>query len=383
MSGSAPGVPSNTTSQVTTSNIPDYLKPYASAMLGGAMKQAFTTKGGRVTGTKPYVPFSAMGGQDYETAMSQAGKEVAGFTPMQQQAFQGIGGLQMPGQYDTATQAITGAGLGTLGTAQQAGGLANQALGYGANAASMAGLGYGAQGAYNQAATDPRMVQAFMNPYVQASLNPQLQVLAQQTGIQSAQQQGAATSSGAFGGSRAALQSALTQQAGNLAAQQAIGQGYNQAYDQAMKSMQYGAGLGIQGLQAGLQAEQTGLQGVQNALQAQQLGLQGYGQLGQLGATLSDVGGRQLEAQKGILSTQLQAGGTQQQQQQNLIDAAMKEYQTAQDYPYRQYEFLSSLLRGFPMSNQTSQMYQAAPNPWSQAAGLGVAGLGMYNAMKG
>ena len=61
----------------------------------------------------------------------------------------------------------------------------------------------------------------------------------------------------------------------------------------------------------------------------------------------------------------------------------MKEYQTAQDYPYRQYEFLSSLLRGFPMSNQTSQMYQAAPNPWSQAAGLGVAGLGMYNATKG
>ena len=56
--GSGGGAPANTTSQVTTSNIPDYMKPYAKAMLGGAMGQAFQTDSkGNITGTRPYVPY--------------------------------------------------------------------------------------------------------------------------------------------------------------------------------------------------------------------------------------------------------------------------------------------------------------------------------------
>ena len=151
-------------------------------------------------------------------------------------------------------------GIGAVGTGLEGLGYGAQGAGYGAEAASQAGRGYGAQDMYTAQATSPYAMQAYMNPYIQASLAPQLQQLAQQTGIRSAQEQAAATSSGAFGGSRQALQNALVQQAGNLAAQQAIGQGYNQAYQQAQNALQYGSGLGIQGLQAGTAAQQAGMQ---------------------------------------------------------------------------------------------------------------------------
>lgn len=573
--GSGGGAPANTSSQVTTSNIPDYMKPYAKAMLGGAMGQAFQTDSkGNITGTRPYQAYGVnpaaydavaeaqknpvLGWNDKQKkknpeayadaqrqltsaqdALQQAtqnaymplgpdGKPtyyaegadgqflgggsaaVAGFSPMQLQAMNAARQLQVPGQFAQATDYANQAAQGSLGIAGLAPGLANQALnygsqgagygqqavgygqqaadlgmkaylealgvsrdagaqakGYGAQAAGIGlqGLGYGAQGAgygtqaaaqagqgygagaqYAQQATSPGAVQAYMNPYLQASLAPQLQLLGQQTGIQGAQQQAAATSSGAFGGSRSALQNALVQQAGNLAAQQAIGQGYNQAYNNAIQSMQYGSGLGIQGLQAGTQAQlagiqgaqtgiagispalqgyqtglqgvgqqinagqlglqgaqtgmqglqtgiqgagmgiqgsQAGMQGVQGAVGANQLGLQAYGQVGAQGTNLANIGNMQLGAQQGIIGLQSQLGGQQQQQAQNITNAAMQNYQQEQQYPYQQYSFLSNLIRGLPMQSQTQQNYQAAPNPMSQMAGLGIAGAGMYGAMNG
>lgn len=559
--GGGASVPANTSSQVTTSNIPTYLQPYATAMLGGAMKQAFQTdSNGNITGTTPYVPYGvdpsysaavtaaqqnpafthydpknpqatidAQNAYNQAVLAQQQGTQqaygidpttgqpvgggaagsayVAGFNPMQQQAFAEAQGLQVPGQFGQATDYTNQAAQGSLGIAGLTPGLANQALGYGAqgagygqqavgfgqdaanlgmqaylnaantagsagsqaqgygaqaagiglqglgygaqgagygaNAAAMAGQGYGAQGQYQQEATSPGAVQAYMNPYVQASLAPQLQLLQQQAGIAGAQEQSAATSSGAFGGSREALANSLTRQAGNLAAQQAIGQGYNTAYNNALQNMQFGSTLGVQGLQAGTQAQlagiqgaqtgiagitpalqgyQTGLQGVgqqinagqlgiqgaqtgiqgaqtgiqgaqtgiqgaqagiqgtQGATAADQLGLQAYGQAGTEGVNLANIGNQQLAAQQGIIGLQSQLGGTQQQQAQNVINAAMNQYQTQQQYPYQQYSFLNSLIRGLPTSSTTQQTYQAAPNPYSQAAGLGVAGLGLYNA---
>jgi hypothetical protein len=531
----------NTTQNVTTTTIPEYAQPYAQAMLGGAMKQVFQmTPNGRITGTTPYMPYGVDQGvftdpaltnpilqwnagqqqrhpaefaaaqQAQQAAMqrqqnavqqaympykqgdtysttgpssAQGSAAVAGFSPMQMQAFQAAQNLQVPGQFAEGSDLVRQAGQGSLGIAgqaQQLGGTAlgygakaadigmkgieygdiasrigqegyqravqdatqaagisdiygGQGAGYGAAAAAQAGQGYGAQAAYQQQATSPSAIQAYMNPYLQASLDPQLKLLAQQTGIQGAAQQAAATSSGAFGGSRSALQNALTQQAGNMAAQQAIGQGYNQAFQQAQQAQQYGAGLGIQGLQAGTQAQlagvqgaQAGLQGVgqrinagqlglagagtgiqgqlagiqgvqaalqgqglgiqgtQAATQAGQLGLAGYGQAGSQGVNLANIGNLQLGAQQGIIGMQGQMGGMQQQQAQNVINAAMGEYNTAQQYPYQQYAFMNSLLRGLPMSgSSTQQNYVASPNAGSQIGGMvaGIAGPALYRAM--
>ena len=50
-------------------------------------------------------------------------------------------------------------------------------------------VAYGAQDVYTAQATSPAGMQAYMNPYIQASLAPQLQLIGQQTGINTAAQQ--------------------------------------------------------------------------------------------------------------------------------------------------------------------------------------------------
>jgi hypothetical protein len=232
----------------------------------------------------------------------------------------------------------------------------------GVGAFNLAGREAQAGNQYNQMATNPYAVGAFMNPYIQQSLQPQLNLLAQQGGIQSAAQQGAATQAGAFGGSRSALANSLAQQNSLLAQQQAIGQGYNQAYNQAQQSMQYGAGLGLQGQQAAMQG----------------IG-QGVNAAGQLGS----LGGQQLGAQQSIIAAQSQAGSQQQQQQQNIINQAVQNYATAQQYPQQQLSFMNAMLRGLPTQQTTTNTYQATPSTLNQITGLGVAGLGAYQAFGG
>ena len=89
--GKTAAQPANTTSQVTNTSIPTYLQPYATAMLGGAMSQAFNLDdSGNITGVKGYTPFSAQSPSTVKQALGQASQDVAGFTPLQQQAQAGI-----------------------------------------------------------------------------------------------------------------------------------------------------------------------------------------------------------------------------------------------------------------------------------------------------
>lgn len=326
-----------------------WAQPYVTSMLGAAQSQVFNTDpSGNITGINPYNAFGAYnpntGGQ-YGMNPSDvlaAQSSVAGFSPLQQQSFQSAANLQTPGQFNQATGLNLAGAMGTLGAAGQAG---------------QAGQNY------QNMATNPYAMQAYMNPYVQASLNPQLELLSQQTGANMAGVNAGATQSGAFGGTRQALQSALAQQAGNLAAQQAIGQGYNQAYQNAQQAMQYGAGLGLQGLQTSLG---------------------GYGQAGTLGTNLANIGTGQLAAQQGILGLQNQLGTQQQAEQQNIINQAMQNYATAQQYPMTQLTNLKNLISGVPITDVTTTQAQAAPSTAATLAGLGtagIAGLGAYNAL--
>ena len=322
--GGAPSGPTNTT--VTNTNIPDYAQPYVSNMLNAAQAQIYTPD---MTGFNPYTPYST-NPSDY----------VAGFSPLQQQAQSTAANMQVPGQYGAATgqtmQDINQ--FGRLG--QQMGQAGNQ---------------------YAQNATNGS-IGAYMNPYIQQSLAPQLQLAQQQYGIQGAAQQGAATSAGAFGGSRNALQQGLNQQNQMLAENSLISTGYNNAFNQAQQAQQFGANLGLQGQQA------------QAGALASQMG--GANQL-------AGIGGQQLGAQQNILNTQNQLGAQQQSNQQNIINQAVQNYATAQQYPYMQLGQLNAMLRGLPMQQSSTSMYQAAPSTVSQLGGLGIAGLGaasMYNA---
>jgi hypothetical protein len=205
---------------------------------------------------------------------------------------------------------------------------------------------------------------------LQASLQPALQEVQRQYDITGAQQMGNASRSGAFGGSREALMAAENQRNKNLAMNQMIGQGYSTAFDKANQAQQFGANLGLQGLQAGQQ-------GVQGAVGAGQYGLQGLGQAGASAGTLGQLGQTQFGQEQAANQAMVSAGTQQQALQQKGLDAAYQQYQAQLNYPYQQIGFMSDLLRGLPLTQQSTSMYQN-PSMISQAAGIGTAGMGMY-----
>ena len=314
-----------TTSTVNQTNIPEYAQPYVEGMLGSAQQQIYNIDANNnISGFKPYQAYSD-NPNDY----------FAGFSPMQQQSFDSAANLQTPGQFGQGTQLAGLSGMGSFQTAGQASQAGNQ---------------------YNQMATNPYATQAFMNPYIQASLTPQLEEMRRQYGVTGQQAQGQATQAGAFGGSREALMASENNRNMNTAMNQAIGSGYDKAFQAAQQAQQFGSSLGLQG---------------------QQAALQGYGQVNQAASTLGQLGSSQLAAQQGILNTQNTMGGQQQAQEQGKINQAISNYATAQQYPMMQLGNMSNLLHGLPMASTSTQSYQATPSMASQIGALGTGAIGL------
>jgi hypothetical protein len=192
-----------------------------------------------------------------------------------------------------------------------------------------------------------------MDPYMQNVVGIQQREAARASDIQRNQNQAQAVQSGAYGGGRQAIVEAERQR--NLATQQGDIQarGLQDAYSRGQtqfntenqlreQSRQYGAGLGLQGLQTALT---------------------GAGQ----------------QFQQGMDVNKLQAGyGTQQQQQvQNILGQQYQDFLDQKKFPYQQLEFQSNLLRGTP-SGTTQTMYTAPPSASSQLLGAGTALGGAY-----
>jgi hypothetical protein len=274
-----------------------------------------------------------------------------------------IAGQQTASQLTDASNIASQVGQMALQTPEQARGLQNTALGYGAQAA-------GAGSQYANMATSPGAIGAYMSPYMQNVVDLQKQEANRAFDITGAQVQGRGVQAGAFGGSRDALMRAENERNRNTALANIQAQGSQSAYDQAMKSMQYGSGLGLQGLQ-------TGLQGVQGAVGAGQYGLAGLGTAGTAASTLGALGQTQFGQDMAINQAQMQAGALQQAQEQKGLDVAYQQYQDSLNYPYKQLGFMSDIYRGLPMSQSAQSMYQN-PSMVSQAAGLGTTGMGIY-----
>lgn len=311
--GGGGGQPAQTTQ---TSDLPDWAKPYAKEVLGVGSSLGFTRDTDpnsatyqQITGLQPY--------QQY------GGERTAQFTPLQQTAFAGADTM--------APSAATGQGIGIAGQ------VAGRAMGT----------------SYDPYATGQFGAQAsqYMDPYMQNVVGIQQREAQRQADIAGTQRGAQAVQSGAFGGSRQAIMDAeaarnLATQQGDIQArglQDAYGRGqqqFNTEQQLREQSRQYGAGLGLQGLQ-------TALTGAQN-----------------LGA----LGNQQF--QQGMDVNRLQAGyGTQQQQQvQNTLNQGYEDFLAEKKNPYQQVEYMSNLLRGTP-SGSTQTMYTPSPSMGSQLIG--------------
>ena len=319
------------------SSLSPWAAPYVTSMLGAAQNQVFQTAPsttdasgnvvqGQITGMNPYNAFgtsNGQGGQYGMTAndMNAANAAVAPFGSLQNQSFQGAGNLQTPGQYGMATGA---AGMGTMG-----------ALNAGQN--------------LQNTLTSGNAMSQYMNPFIQNALNPALQLSNQQYGIAGQQMAGQATGAGAFGGSRNALQQGLNQQNQMLANNQLIGNAYNTAYGNAQTQANNVANMGLQGNQAAI----TGAN------------------------TLANIGASQNQTNLANLGVQNQYGQQQTAGQQAIINQAMQNYQTGQNYPMTQLTNLKNLASGIPMTDTTQNVQTAAPSTANLIGGAGMTGLGI------
>ena len=361
------------TSTSYNTNIPEYARPYVETMLGTAQQQMFNYAPSEgeyedvpiyAPKTGPY-PGSGPGvqtGTERRLIPGTEGKMV----PTTMKGYQPFN--QDPTAYfakptDLQTGARTAAK--TMTTAPQLGGAT-----YLAAAAGLGGLGANYDtGSFDTSTFGKKAATDYMNPYMQSVVKMQQQDAQRQADIASTGRNAQATQAGAFGGSRQAIMDA--EAAKNLASQKGSiqSQGLNTAYTNAQQqfnteqarqqqaqqmyeqSRQYGAGLGMQGLQTAMQ---------------------GAGQLSQLG-------GQQFQQGMDINKLQNQMGSQQQQEQQAILNQQIQNYATAQQYPMQQLSNMSNLLRGMPMQSTTVQGYQAQPNALSQLGGLGLTGAAIAN----
>ena len=264
----------------------------------------------------------------------------AQFTPLQQQSFENAGLMQTAPQLGDATAMAGLAGLGALNTQYTFNPYQTQQFS-GAN------------------------VQQYMSPYMDTVVARQQQDAQRQSDIARQAQGAQAARAGAFGGSGDYLMRG--QAAGNLARQKGDIQakGLQDAYTQAMGQFNQSQAQNLAGQQLNAQQQQfgagLGLQGLQTALTGAK--------------SLADIGSTQYGQNVGLLNIQNQFGGQQQQQMQNQLNTEYQDFLNYQNYPYKQMGFMSDMIRGLPLTQQSSAMYAQPPSAVSQIAGLGGAAL--------
>jgi hypothetical protein len=298
------------TEQVTT-NIPEWARPFASQLFG------------RVFGD-PNAPGGGLLGQPYR---QYAGQMVAGFNPLQQAAFSDLAGM------DIAPQTREASGLASL-AGRQAGRVGRR---------------------YERMATDPRSIQAYMSPYMQGVVEQQKQQALQDYARQIPGLQTAGIRAGARGGTREALLQSEAQRNLNQQLQGIQATGLQNAFQQAQQAQQFGAGLGLQGLQ-------------------QQLAAAG---------ALGGLGQQQYQQGLGISQAQLGAGQQIQGVEQQQLAAQYQDFLNRMQFPYRQTEFASGILRGFQPTGQTTTLYQPSGSTLAGTIGTGAGLGGLFSALGG
>ena len=201
-----------------------------------------------------------------------------------------------------------------------------------------------------------------MSPYIQNVLDVQKQQAILDFNRQSADRGAQAVQAGAFGGSRQAVANALAgeglqRQLGEI---QAVGQ--QKAFEQAQQ--QFGADR-----EARLAAERQGLSAAES-LSGQSAQLAALGEKARAG----DIESAQLLEK---IAKDRQA------REQAGLDLAYEDFVRQRDMPREDLTFLSSILRGVPVTPSTETTKFQQYNPVKDLLGTGIAGLGLYKGITG
>jgi hypothetical protein len=422
--GGGGGQPSQSTQ---VSDLPDWAKPYAQETL--EKTKAITASPYQTYDQPRIAGFSPMQQQAQEAAsrMGTSGQLSTGTGLATAAGLMGLGANYQPGYFGNqfrAPQQYQPSQFGMMQT--QAPELQQYQMGP-------------AERASTQSFTQPGSAEAYMSPFMQNVIDKQTREAERQAGLAAQQQRAQSIQRGSFGGGRTGIREAAAardlaqlksdiygtgqqaafqnaqqqfnaeqqarmqaqlanQQAGltvggqNLAAllgTQQLGAGQNlqsqlanqQAYQnmlaQQEASRQFGYG---QQMTAAQQRAQYGQAAQQLAEQSRQFGA-GYGQQGlntalQAAGQLGNLGQAEFGQQKDILGLQSQFGGQQQALRQQGLTQAYQDFLNEYNYPYKQLGFMSDMIRGLPLGQQsTKTMYEAPGSMLGQLAGLGV-GLG-------
>jgi len=185
---------------------------------------------------------------------------------------------------------------------------------------------------------DANAAQQYMNPYLMASLNPQIDQARRQADIQRIADAGRLTKAGAYGGSRQAVMEAEGNRALGDRIADITGQGYATAYDKGL-------------------AQFNAEQGARN-----QYGFD-------------------------VLAGQERAGAAQRGIQQEGLSADLAQFEEERYFPYKQVQYMQSLLQGLPITarsqqySQPSQLSQLISAGGVEGGAQGVSGL--YNMLFG
>jgi len=240
----------------TESALSTYAGPYVTEMLGR----------GQALATQPYQAYM--------------GPLTAGTSALQDQAFQGIANLTVPttmGAFTPDTFSATGAPDISQGAPTAGGGIANQ----------------------------------YMNPYLSAVLQPQLEEARRQAEISRVADQGRFTRAGAFGGSRQALADLERDDRLQRNLADITGKGYAQAFESARQQFN---------------TEQERQKAAQEM--ANRFGFD-------------------------VLSAQGRGGDIQRQIESEGIMADRQQFEEERDFPYKQVQYMQSLLQGLPLQTQS------------------------------
>ena len=334
----------DTTRPTYESNLSNWAGPYVTDMLGK----------GQALSEMPY--------QAYQ------GPLTAGPSALQTQAFNQASGLSVPPSIGQA--------------ATTAGNIAGKMQGLNYQPAQV-NAGYTAPGAYQAgefaAGTfGAPEAQQYMNPYLQAALNPQLEEARRQSEISKLADRTRLTQAGAYGGGRQAIMESEANR--NLATNLAniTGTGYNTAYQQAMAQFNADQARKQQAQQLGEQSRQFGYGQQANAAQlAAQFGLTAqqaqeasrqfganYGLQGLQGALSAAQAQGALgtqESQLGLanLAQMANLGATQRGIESEGVAADKAQFEEARDYPYKMVQYQQSLLGGLPLATQGTTTAQA------------------------